>query len=369
MHRYCRIMLVFIGVLIAGPVGLVLGLVVAYVMAKRAHGTSSAAPERSEQLEECDITGNIERHETGEVVRLGFGADVPLGCDAYIYLENSCGERVEAIPQFAHPDGTFFRAGPIVDGEWTGFIPTTALKTGPGTYRLVVTVMQRTEEGPRALRRAVTPLTLAFKGPWDKAAFYLPLICLLTYVGLAEGRLTPASVSVIRRACETQCGLGPHDTAGLHQAMRAARRKMSGCTAAELRHEAEMVAWRLGRLNTQVIALCAIEVARADGPVTEAELEAVHLVATACGMDAESWARFLEAEGLDHGRYYAVLGLKRGASASEVRDAYRRLIRENHPDRFAREPEAVQEGARKRSIELREAYEALRDLLGEREAA
>jgi curved DNA-binding protein len=53
--------------------------------------------------------------------------------------------------------------------------------------------------------------------------------------------------------------------------------------------------------------------------------------------------------------YYEVLGVPRGASADEIRSAYRRLARENHPD-VNKDPDA---GAR--FSEISEAYEVLRD--------
>src|SRR4051794_7917390 len=53
--------------------------------------------------------------------------------------------------------------------------------------------------------------------------------------------------------------------------------------------------------------------------------------------------------------YYDVLGVPRDASADEIRSAYRRLARENHPD-VNKDPNASE-----RFSELSEAYEVLRD--------
>lgn len=59
---------------------------------------------------------------------------------------------------------------------------------------------------------------------------------------------------------------------------------------------------------------------------------------------------------------YLVLGVRRGADPAEIRTAYRRLLRENHPDLVAQraqgEPEAIEEAQRRtQSIVL--AYRAL----------
>jgi curved DNA-binding protein len=53
--------------------------------------------------------------------------------------------------------------------------------------------------------------------------------------------------------------------------------------------------------------------------------------------------------------YYEALGVGRGASAEEIRSAYRRLAREHHPD-VNKDP-----GAAERFSEIAEAYEVLRD--------
>jgi curved DNA-binding protein len=53
--------------------------------------------------------------------------------------------------------------------------------------------------------------------------------------------------------------------------------------------------------------------------------------------------------------YYEALGVPRGASAEEIRSAYRRLAREHHPD-VNKDP-----GAAERFSEIAEAYEVLRD--------
>ncbi len=56
------------------------------------------------------------------------------------------------------------------------------------------------------------------------------------------------------------------------------------------------------------------------------------------------------------GYFQEVLGLPRDATRAQVRQAYRRLVMENHPDRFPAERKAVQELA---MITLTEAYTAL----------
>ena len=57
--------------------------------------------------------------------------------------------------------------------------------------------------------------------------------------------------------------------------------------------------------------------------------------------------------------YYRTLGLQPGASKKELRTAYLRLVKECHPDRFARNPEA-QSHAQEKLKAVNEAYAYLR---------
>ena len=84
------------------------------------------------------------------------------------------------------------------------------------------------------------------------------------------------------------------------------------------------------------------------------------------------WIRRLQAEAqrahthVDRVRnanqYYHILGLKPGANLDEVKQAWRRAMRKNHPDLFAHDPVA-ERAAHTRSQELNTAYTELCSLL------
>ena len=81
-------------------------------------------------------------------------------------------------------------------------------------------------------------------------------------------------------------------------------------------------------------------IARADGPINRAEHNYLSIVCRRFGLDAEAWERARDARPRQYVRAneddpYNVLGADRGASDEELRAAWVRLMRENHPDSLA----------------------------------
>ncbi|KAK6143878.1 hypothetical protein DH2020_024226 [Rehmannia glutinosa] len=58
--------------------------------------------------------------------------------------------------------------------------------------------------------------------------------------------------------------------------------------------------------------------------------------------------------------YYSVLGIRKDASFSDIRTAYRKLALKWHPDRWAKNPSAAGE-AKRRFQKIQEAYAVLSD--------
>ena len=82
------------------------------------------------------------------------------------------------------------------------------------------------------------------------------------------------------------------------------------------------------------------EVARADGELNPAEVDFLRRVAAIFGFNINAFeqirARFSATarnmSGADDA--YAVLGISRSASDDEIKQTYRKLVREHHPDRL-----------------------------------
>lgn len=113
-----------------------------------------------------------------------------------------------------------------------------------------------------------------------------------------------------------------------------------------------------GLLEDVLAAL--FEIARADGPLTRAEVGFLQGVQTRFQLDAAAWERARDGR-QGHGRGglaqapsgpdpYAVLGLTPAATDAEIRLAWRQLVRDNHPDGLAARgvpPEFVQRATEK----------------------
>ena len=146
---------------------------------------------------------------------------------------------------------------------------------------------------------------------------------------------------------------------------------------AAVRHFAE-VAPRGGSLSQLFLQLQLMAVA-ADGQVHPAERAMLIRIARGLGLAEIDVARLeallraaargpampgdaMPSQRLDDA--YSVLGVRPEASETEIRRAYRKMIRDNHPDRIAAQglPESMREIAEKRAREINAAYDLIKQV-------
>ena len=101
------------------------------------------------------------------------------------------------------------------------------------------------------------------------------------------------------------------------------------------------------------------EIAKADGIVHPAEVEAIYAICNSLGFSATIVDQFLSLGGSSIEDAYKVLGISPSATDEEVRRAYRDLVRKNHPDRVATLGDDVREAAKKKMQEINEAKERI----------
>lgn len=112
-------------------------------------------------------------------------------------------------------------------------------------------------------------------------------------------------------------------------------------------------------LKTESLISMLLQVALSDDDFSAREESIVREVARLLGMSDSDWERFAESKGLNRLNPWAVLGVRRGATPDEIRTAYRQVMLQNHPDRFAQSPKDFQDLATKKTIAARRAYEQL----------
>jgi DnaJ like chaperone protein len=120
-----------------------------------------------------------------------------------------------------------------------------------------------------------------------------------------------------------------------------------------------------GMLEDVLTAL--FQIARADGPLTKSEVAFLQGVQLRFGLESNAWDRARDgrratAEAPGGPDPYAVLGLTRAAADADIRQAWRRLMRENHPDSLAARgvPAEFVERATRKVAEINAAWDRIK---------
>ena len=106
------------------------------------------------------------------------------------------------------------------------------------------------------------------------------------------------------------------------------------------------------------------QVARGLGlsPIEVARIEAILRMAQRGSAGGSTGGGPRPASADELGDAYAVLGVKRGASDTEIKRAYRKLMSEHHPDKIAAKglPESMREMAEQKTREITRAYDIIK---------
>jgi DnaJ like chaperone protein len=109
-------------------------------------------------------------------------------------------------------------------------------------------------------------------------------------------------------------------------------------------------------------------IARADGRVAEQEVSYLRQLSEIFGFGARDWdriraANMVQQEACDP---FCILGVTREASDKEIRDAHRKLVVENHPDRLVAQglPQEFVDIANEKLATINAAYDEIKKLRG-----
>lgn len=161
-----------------------------------------------------------------------------------------------------------------------------------------------------------------------KIAFTIAVIVLGAKIAKADGRVTRNEVKAFREVFRVPA----HESKNVARVFNQARKDSAGF---------EPYARQMGRMFADRPAVleelmrCLFHIAKADGKVEDSELSFLSRVARELGLDQAVFDRLRAAEmgsGLEDP--FAIVGVKSTDDQETVKAAYRKLVREHHPDRL-----------------------------------
>jgi len=182
---------------------------------------------------------------------------------------------------------------------------------------------------------------------------FLPLIQLAMAMIHADGKVDADEVRVARQGLVKALAIPEAEMPALKEAMKV-RAELDPVTLGK--NIRELV--DAGEFSNVMVLLLAI--AKADGFVAPEEMEILRQASRGIGWSESRFAEFAKEHRLMLRDPWSTLGLAQDASAAEVKAAYRDKMKSYHPDRVNQLPEEFQKLAHEKSLEIQEAYAALR---------
>lgn len=195
-------------------------------------------------------------------------------------------------------------------------------------------------------------------------AFTIAVVVLGAKLAKADGAVSRVEVDAFKRVFRVQ----PEQVGRVARVFDRAKADAGG-----FEPYARQVA-RLYRANPRVLQDLLnglFHIAKADGHVNPRELEYLRQVGEIFGFGREEFETLRAphmADGPAEDDAYRILGVDPGVSDEELKRAWRRLIRENHPDALAAQglPPELLEVAGRRLAAINDAYRQARKLRGRR---
>jgi DnaJ like chaperone protein len=160
----------------------------------------------------------------------------------------------------------------------------------------------------------------------DEVVFTVALIALSAKMAKADGQVTEAEI----RAFEEVLKVPDTERANVNRVYRIAQQDVAGFQA-----YAEQVArvYRDRPATLEDVLDALFHIAKADKYIHPAELEYLRTVADIFGFSEVEFARIRASHlGPEKTDPYLILGITPDISSDDLKKAYRRLVRENHPD-------------------------------------
>lgn len=159
-------------------------------------------------------------------------------------------------------------------------------------------------------------------------AFTIAVIALGAKMAKADGTVSRSEVAAFKQVFK----IPPDEINNVARVFDQAKRDVAGFDA-YARQLAHMFDERHPVLEELIDGL--FHIARADGEVHESEIAFIRDVAAIFGFSEADFVRLREVNvGQDLADPYTILGVRREQTDDEIRSSWRRLMRENHPDKL-----------------------------------
>ena len=180
----------------------------------------------------------------------------------------------------------------------------------------------------KAAELAAEPGAETGPDPTKQIGFTIAVIALSAKLAKADGVVTRDEIAAFRQVFQVP----PAEVRNVARVFDQARKSAAGYEP-YARQVAGMFAANPAVLEE--LLDCLFHIAKADGRIADEEAEYIANVARIFGFDDAAFARIREENlGADAADPYTVLGVAHTASDDAVRSAWRKLARENHPDRL-----------------------------------
>jgi len=189
-----------------------------------------------------------------------------------------------------------------------------------------------------------------------KITFTIGVIALSAKMAKADGVVTRDEVDAFKEVFK----IPPHEVKNVGRVFDMARKDVAGYEvyAKQIRNLFEKNVPVLEDLIGALFHIC-----KADGVIHPAELDYLEDVARIFGFEGSEWES-LRAQYLGEvdANPYVVLGVERSVDDKELKAAYKRLIKEHHPDRLIAEglPEEFIEVATEKLAAINTAYDRIK---------
>jgi len=193
-----------------------------------------------------------------------------------------------------------------------------------------------------------------------RIAFTIAVIALGAKMAKADGQVTRDEIDAFKRVFR----IPPEEAKNVGRVFDQARRDVRGFEP-YARQVARMFANNPAVLEELLDGL--FHIARADGQVSAEELAYLQQISEIFGLDSSRWER-VRAGNMGPGQSspYEILGVPHAATNSEIKMAYRKLVRENHPDRLIAQgmPQEFIDLANEKLATINSAYDSIEQSRG-----